>query len=168
MNCAACQCVLVSFGVPICLQCSRDGAARCRGSMEVLPVWRRPGEASLRPGYNSRMGTLASRAFWKHRLPRHRLREYRKAKETPEALLNQSPVTIKLTTSPDPLIANNITANHHAQRLHRSRPTAAAKVPAPSSNNTTPETCPRARNATSAGLLNSQNRSRGGNGLLGH
>jgi hypothetical protein len=53
---------------------------------------------------------------------------------------------------------------HHAQLSRRSKPAAAAYVPAPSSNNTTPETFPGARKATSAGPLNSQSRSRSGFG----
>lgn len=98
----------------------------------------------------------------KYRLTRHRLREYRKAEQitTPAALLNQSAVTMKLTTSPEPLIANNTKANHQAHFLRWSRPTAAAHVPAPSSSSSMPEILPKARKAAAPGLLSCHNRSK--------
>ena len=78
----------------------------------------------------------------------------------PEALLSQSPVTTRLTTSPAPSIANNTTANHHAHLLRSSRPTPAANVPAPSSNNAVPEIRPpKPRNAAAPGLFSAHNRS---------
>ena len=46
----------------------------------------------------------------------------------PEALLSQSPVTTRLTASPEPSIAYNTTANHHAHLLHCSKPMPAANV----------------------------------------
>jgi len=83
---------------------------------------------------------------------------------TPDALLHQSAVTMKLTKSPVPLTAKRITANHHAHPWRRSNPIAAAKVPMPSSNSGAPEIRPIARNEDAAGLFNSHMRSNTGFG----
>jgi hypothetical protein len=98
----------------------------------------------------------------KYRLTRGRVRKNRKVVETatPKAVLNISPVAKRASTSPQPSIANNTTANHQAHFLRCNRPVAAAAVPMPSANSSTPEIRPTAWNTAAPGLFSSHNRSK--------
>jgi hypothetical protein len=93
---------------------------------------------------------------------RGRVREYRKVAETatPKALLNKLPVAKRAATSPPPSTANNTTADHQAHLLRSKRPVAAAAVPRPSTNSSTPEIRPSIWNTADAGLFRSHNRSK--------
>ncbi len=79
---------------------------------------------------------------------------------TPEGLRIASLVSMKLVMSPQPLTANRATANHQAQFLRRSRPTAAQAVPVARSNkNATAQPSSR-RNSTMPGSFSFESRSR--------